>query len=323
MISMWNFVSVFATALLIVASGASAALATEYRFATQQEGRDILMGEEAWFAGLGSAEIAIRMESPVPDKTAQDLKTFYAAEILAWTPEEIAAQRAVIDELGATLAPWTHLLPDTVWFVKMSNKIEGGMPHTRSNAIFLPAMGEHASANLFLHELFHVLSRAQSARRDALYNLIGFEPCQLEETEWMKRRRLSNPDVPSGAYYLDVEGDNPDAIIPWLHAAHDAFGEDIGGGFGGHFGFGLLSVTVAEGKCTPLQAEPGIPVILPPSDVPAFFEAIGHNTGYIIHPEEVLAVNFVFLATAREGLPNPEIIERLRQWLGDGSELDK
>lgn len=307
---------------LFLLTVSSTAHATQYRFASVEEGLAILRGEEAWFARLGSAEIAIRMEAEVPDQTAMDLQAMYAKEILAWTPEDIVAHRKIIDSQEEALAPFVHLLPDTVWFVKMSGRIEGGMPHTRANAIFLPAAGR-GSAHLFLHELFHVLSRHQSGvqagRRDALYNIIGFEPCQLEETDWMKRRRLSNPDVPGGAYYLGVEDADHDGVIPWLFADHDAFGPDVYGGFGGHFGFGLLSVGFSEGTCTPKHSAEGVPVLLSPTEVPEFFDAIGQNTGYIIHPEEVLADNFVFLMTAKAELPNPEIVEKLRLWLAGSS----
>lgn len=295
----------------------STAQAVEYKFASAEEGLAILLSDEAWFDGLGSAEIAIRMEAPVPDQTADDLKAMYSHNILTWTAEDIAAYSKVIQDQEQALAPFAHLLPDTVWFVKMSGRIEGGMPHTRKNAIFLPETGGKASVHLFLHELFHVLSRNLGEDRGALYNIIGFQPCRLEETNWMKRRRLSNPDVPKGGYYLAAKGSS-DAVVPWLYADHDAFNLDVYGGFGGHFGFGLLSVNLDGETCVPRSSGDAVPVILSPSEVPEFFEAIGQNTGYIIHPEEVLADNFVFLVAEKQDLPNPEIVEKLRLWLTEG-----
>jgi hypothetical protein len=41
--------------------------------------------------------------------------------------------------------------------------------------------------------------------------------------------------------------------------------------------------------------------------VEGFFEQIGRNTDYIIHPEETLANNFVYLMMAKEDLKNPDI----------------
>jgi hypothetical protein len=45
--------------------------------------------------------------------------------------------------------------------------------------------------------------------------------------------------------------------------------------------------------------------------VKGFHEQIGRNTGYIIHPEEVLADNFVLLVRRETDVPSPEILERM------------
>jgi hypothetical protein len=54
---------------------------------------------------------------------------------------------------------------------------------------------------------------------------------------------------------------------------------------------------------------------LKPDAVEGFYEQIGRNTGYIIHPEETLANNFVHLMTGKQGLKNPEIPEKIEQLL--------
>ena len=71
--------------------------------------------------------------------------------------------------------------------------------------------------------------------------------------------------------------------------------------------------------CSVVPGAAGEAKLLNPENVPEFFTAIGRNTGYIIHPEEVLADNFVFLLTGHEDLPNPEIVERLGNWIDTGS----
>lgn len=304
---------------IIVAGLPTPATAAEFKFASIAQGREILLGEDEWYAGLGTAEIAIRLGSETPDKTAEDLKAYYNDKLLTWSEEEILSLRKVVDSQRSGLDVYSDLLPEIVWFVKVSDKVEGALPHTRKNAIFFSASESNAGVHLFLHELFHILSREQAkeqqSRRDTLYRIIGFEPCDLEETPWMETRRLSNPDVPSGGYYLSLESLPSGAVIPWHHTAYDVFDPEVHGGFGGHFGFGLVPVVVQDGTCKPLQSDKGIPVILQPHEVPGFLDAIGHNTGYIIHPEEVLADNFVFLMLGYDDLPNPEIVESLRGWL--------
>jgi hypothetical protein len=59
----------------------------------------------------------------------------------------------------------------------------------------------------------------------------------------------------------------------------------------------------------------GSPWLLEPSTLPAFAEKVGRNTGYIIHPEEILAENFVHLVLGRKDLPDPWIIDALRKTL--------
>ena len=52
-------------------------------------------------------------------------------------------------------------------------------------------------------------------------------------------------------------------------------------------------------------------MLVEPTDVPGYAEQIGANTKYIIHPEEILADNFVFLIDGRIDLPTPRIIEQM------------
>ncbi|MFT6562596.1 MAG: hypothetical protein ACJAX6_000981 [Limisphaerales bacterium] len=52
-----------------------------------------------------------------------------------------------------------------------------------------------------------------------------------------------------------------------------------------------------------------------PEGVEGFFEQIGRNTNYIIHPEETLANNFVHLMTGKQDLKNPEILEKIEAML--------
>jgi hypothetical protein len=57
------------------------------------------------------------------------------------------------------------------------------------------------------------------------------------------------------------------------------------------------------------------PLLVEPAEVLGFIEQVGKNTGYIIHPEEILADNFMMLVLEIKNLPSPEIIEKLRNVL--------
>lgn len=49
-------------------------------------------------------------------------------------------------------------------------------------------------------------------------------------------------------------------------------------------------------------------LLLDPNEVADFHAQIGRNTKYIIHPDEVLADNFVHLVLGDEKLASPEIV---------------
>lgn len=128
----WIAASVFA---LVLSTGASA---TEFKFATFEEGREILLGDDEWYAALGPAEIAIRLASETADKSVSDLKALYGMEVLDWSEDDKAAWKKVIKSQRIIVDTWADLLPPTVYLVQISNRIEGGLPHTRKNAIFFP-----------------------------------------------------------------------------------------------------------------------------------------------------------------------------------------
>lgn len=46
--------------------------------------------------------------------------------------------------------------------------------------------------------------------------------------------------------------------------------------------------------------------------VSGFFEQVGRNTNYVIHPEEILADNFSLLILGERRVPSPEILEKMQ-----------
>lgn len=304
------------TTLFFIFTAVSAG-AVEFKFADAEKAKEILLAQDQYFDRLSPAEIAIRMGSVTADKTAADLKKQYEANITDWTPEDIAQFQAVIEANWAGIERIAHLLPDTVWFIRGNNKLEGGLPHTQGNAIIIQDSYGPLTADLFFHETFHVLTRHHADKHADLYGLLGFKACMFDEPESLAATHLTNPDEPPVFdYYVNLTGgDKEISIMPYLYAAHPAFNPEVEGGFPGHFGFGLMQLEVADGVCAPMYNEDGSPVLLNPGETPAFFEAVGRNTEYIIHVEETLADNFVILLLGGEEIPNPEIPERLGAWI--------
>jgi hypothetical protein len=59
----------------------------------------------------------------------------------------------------------------------------------------------------------------------------------------------------------------------------------------------------------------GEPLLLVPAKTKSFVEQIGQNTKYTIHPDEILADNFVHLVLQTEKLDSPQIVEKMRERL--------
>jgi hypothetical protein len=283
-------------------------------FAEPEEGASILTAEDSYTRLVQPREAGIRAKNAEATSFA-DYAESYRADVQSFTADERAALEAVAQKHRPLLRLLSPLLPAEVVMVKTGSVVEGGLPHTRANAIIFAGgaipEGENLEA-LFLHELHHVLSRANQELHDDYFALIGFEPCTLEEPEGLKAARLTNPDAPTYLHVMPVELAAADAVTPYLYATSDYQGE---GGLGAYFGLGLLPVTLDDGVCTALaETEEGL---LPLAEVPEYLEKLGGNTDYVIHPEETLADNFVYWAMEREGLPTPELPQRVGTfWTG-------
>jgi hypothetical protein len=76
---------------------------------------------------------------------------------------------------------------------------------------------------------------------------------------------------------------------------------------------GLLKISGTDVK--KIDEVNGKPIIYNIEDITGFFEQVGRNTDYILHPEEIMADNFAFTLIGSKGLPNPEIIEKVKKIL--------
>jgi hypothetical protein len=303
------------TALWIGVIATLPAQGVNFAFANVNKGKEVLLGDQAFYDHLSPAEIAIRMGSESTDKSVEDLKALYDKSVEEWSIPDIIKMSKLIAANRPTINEYGHLLPEIIYIVPVTDDVEGGLPHTRGDAIFLSKSQGPLTEALLYHEMFHILTRERPLERDELYGLIGFKPCDLRETPSMVSSRLTNPDVPLVAYYVEAAGAGGNAVIPHLYTAYPSFDPRVENGFSGHFGFGLLRVNADSGVCMPVSSASGGEVYSAPHVVPEFYDAIGRNTGYIIHPEEVLADNFSFLLMGKGDLPNPEIVERLKGWL--------
>lgn len=306
-------------ALLLVlwfTGSASVHAATAFEFATVEQGRAIITARDEYVQRLSPLERALKMKSEAAVSEAEFLQRL-AVTIQPWPESERAAVQAALDSLRPRLAELNLPLPGTVVFVRFNGGVEGNAPHTRGNAVLLteesltrPDLLPH----LIAHELFHVASRHDKAWRNAMYATIGFMPiAEVALPPLLASRKISNPDAPRVDVAIKVQtGQGSAWVTPLLQATVDRYDAHQGGEF---FKFMKLSwLEVGRGEALPARADVRQPQLRETAELSGFVEQIGRNTGYIIHPEEILAENFAQLATGKTA-PSPEIHQRLLQAL--------
>lgn len=305
-------------ALLTCVAAASAA---QFHFATPAEGAAVLTADDDYLRAMSPADPALRLKSTKP-QTLAALKSAYAADVLEWNARQRARIDAVLGREHAKLDALARWLPARVDFVLVTREVEGGLPHTRGTSILLPAPlidSAEPLDSIVVHELFHVLSRNNPARRDSLYALIGFQPCRVVEPQQYAARRITNPDAPTLAHFLPLTDDGREGLVPYLYAAGPVFDPAAGAQFVNQFRVGFLHVSVTgpsgATRCEPYagDADPVLPLA---AHKDVIDRKTGANTGYLIHPEETLADNFALLiAGSDHRVPSPWVLEKLQAWL--------
>jgi hypothetical protein len=221
----------------------------------------------------------------------------------------------------ADLAP---IFPETVWLVQTTGNEEGGAAYCRGPAIVLPhrhvRRDDGDLERLLAHELFHVASSHDAALRARLYAVIGFELCQpIEVPESLANRKLTNPDGPLLDCLISIEHEGRSLrLAPLLFSSQENYDAARAGTIFDYLTFRLMEVEPTPGGdgsasgAWQATLRDGRPALHDPRTLADFHRKIGRNTGYIIHPDEILADNFAHLVLKTENLPSPEIVTQMR-----------
>lgn len=288
-------------------------------FASPEQGRQIITARDQFISKLSGFDRAARLKTNGSVSLEQFLNHI-SAQVLSFEPAETNALDRAFQEARSMIGEFNLKWPTTIQVIKTTGLEEGNAAYTRQQAIFIPKhkLGGGKAARidrLLCHELFHILSRSNPSLKEALYQTIGFNQCAeprlLPSMVW-----ITNPDAPVNDHYLKgkIKGEEI-SVVPILLANPPEYDLKKGGEFFNYLSFKLLKVELSADE--PPRAVIGAenPVLLDPADLEGFFEQVGRNTNYIIHPEEILAENFVLLVTKEEEVKNPEIIERMRRVL--------
>ncbi len=295
---------------------------TVLRFADVREAREALTKRDDFIAALSPFDRQVRLKSD-RDVSEQDLLAYIPLHVLPWTAADQALLTPLIESMAAKLKHWKLNLPPVIWLVKTDGQEDSRAAYCRGPAIVLPAnmLANKRLDTILPHELFHVLSNQNPELRQKLYNSIGFQKCnEVALPGPLAARKITNPDAPLNNQYITVvQNGRQMELMPVLFSKSSRYDAARGGTLFAYLEFKLMALENDNGMRRAAVVE-GRPLFFEPGSVPGFAEQVGTNTDYIIHPEEILADNFVFLIDGRVDLPSPRVVQEMGRILQEAAE---
>jgi len=288
-------------------------------FASVDAARAVLGERDGFVQTMSAFDRSLRLQTQgnVDEKAYLE---HAAKQVLPWPAGAREKWRSAGVMLQKALVGLELPVPARVLIVITTGREEMAVPYTRGNAIVIPQKIVDSAASplaLLAHELLHVSTRHQPALRDRLYPILGFRrtspvpfPAELEA------RRLTNPDAHDNRHAILVESGTKKLLVAPILFSKLGPAEAAGVPLEKLFELRLVELTSSGVAATKGKAGT---LVVHPVEATDFLKLAGVNTGYAIHPEEVLADNFERLIERRAGIkvdvPRPEILEALERAL--------
>ena len=294
----------------------AATLKSAAKFVSAEQAKQLLTTEDLFTESWSQFDINSRLQKK--EGTKQQLFEFIAAQALEWTDEEKVKLNAIFDDVDASIAKqgFSLTLPKDIFFVKTTAKEEGGAGgYTRGTYIVLKndvvARPENELKQTVIHELFHILTRNDNDFRQDMYGIIGFKMMNtVKYPTTISDFRITNPDAPQTDSYITLTKDGKPVDCMMILYSSEPYESGL---FFKYLNVGFMKLkgnTVKEPELLN-----GRPIIYSMNDVRGFFEQVGRNTQYILHPEEIMADNFVYAINDRKKQPTQAIISSIQNRL--------
>src|SRR5690606_29170895 len=150
-----------------------------------------------------------------------------------------------------------------------------------------------------------------------LYLRLGFRHVgPIDLGPYLNQRRITNPDGVLLEHVIDVRHPKvagPFSALMVTYSKADHFAPETGRRLFDYLRYDLFLVENVDGQLRIRSGPDGVPPRYSPKEVTGFYDRIGHNTGYIIHPDEILADNLAILLT--QHLPGVPAVANIDQQL--------
>ncbi|MDA0148295.1 hypothetical protein [Vibrio sp. LaRot3] len=303
-------------ALLVaaIASVSFSALAQPtLNFIDATQGAIELSKNDDFMVRLSQFDMEARMKT-IDHVSKPEFKRFIRQNTLDWTEQDKAYVNQAYAELQTELSKYPLNLPAQIKMILTTGAEEGTAAYTRGTSIILQrdklTLGRELK-RIMAHEIFHLYTRHNPVKKDEMYNAIGFKyDGEIEFPDDLEDRKITNPDAPVNDYSIFIShNQQPIWAMPILYSVSEKYDLEKGGEFFNYLLFKFLIVADEHGNWT---YDEDHPVIVDPSEVEGFYEQIGYNTNYTIHPEEILADNFALLILNVTPVNSPELLEKMK-----------
>jgi len=172
-----------------------------------------------------SAKTGSQIAGTTLDEMRAECRLRYQNAAKSFSAEEQEEIKKLITEINPSLKKDYPKFAALSWsFLKVSDNIEGGLPHTRDHHIILSegiCKNIISSPNklffieLFIHEQFHVFQRLNPGFFSSLYkNIWGLEKAdKINGCDWLVVHHLANPDALDCTWILPVKKDSDTTYI--------------------------------------------------------------------------------------------------------------
>jgi hypothetical protein len=288
--------------------------------------------KENFFSLVTPLDIAIQMKKNFETETPRteiinEYKAFLKTDVLDFSKEEMEFVNEVMKEAyEMSNKVSTSIFPKEIKLIKThANHYGQGAYYTRENCIIIPKdelelKNKEGFMETMFHEISHIYTRYHPEKQKALYKLIGFSNIgnmsNLLIKPELKNRILLNPDGVNFAYHIELNetSGRPYSAIPIIKSNEPKY-INSKNDFFDYIDFSLYKIDIQHAVRVKTDANGNSTINM--DNIPDFFEKITSNTGYIIHPDEIIADNFMYIMMRekKNGL--------LRSFTDDGIELLK
>lgn len=269
---------------------------------------------DGFFGYITKADMSIQMKQKDMPVSGGESKALYqemlrsemesfSAEDKTFMTEVMQSAKDALDKVNPALYPQHIDLIKT-----KTNHYGPDVYYTRDDAIILPAnifddKAVNAQMPVMLHEIFHILSRYDVTFRERMYALIGFFP--YEEQLVLPKRiadyLLTNPDGVTRKYAIHLKNSAGEMqkALPLILSRKERYDESMPSFFS-YLNFDLYPLIPVAANQVTLGINQSGESALSLEHNSNFFQQIKDNTQYIIHPDEIMADNFMMAVIAEK-----------------------